>query len=142
MKTLIFIVAFLLGSTQLWSQASNTVLHVYSLPAHTETLAFELPSSKVEIIKTKSARISIETTIMLPAGTPPLLDYLIKTKRYDLKATVDREAHSFTLSPAKLQKTIIIKGEVCNEDIRYKIYVPESISKVSNTYSSLTASSE
>lgn len=142
MKTLIIIVALVLSASQLWSQASNTVLHVYSLPAHTETLAFELPSNQVEIIKTKSARISIETTIMLPVGKPALLDYLIKTKRYDLKATIDREAHSFTLSPVKLQKTIIIKGEVCNEDIRYKIYVPESIAKVSNTYSSLTASAE
>lgn len=142
MKTLLIFVVLALSTSPLWSQASNTVLHVYSLPAHTETLAFELPSNQVEIIKTKSARISIETTVLLPAGTPPLLDYLIKTKRYDLKATVNREAHSFTLSPVKLQKTIIIKGEICNEDIRYKIYVPESIPEVSNTYSSLTASAK
>lgn len=142
MKTIIFFVALLLCSQQAISQASNTVLHVYSLPANTETLSFELPSNQVEIIKTKSARISIETTIFLPGGTGPLLDYLIKNKRYDLKATIDREENSFTLSPVKLQKTLIIKGEVCQEDIRYKIYVPESISKVSNSYSALTVSAQ
>jgi len=142
MKTVVLLVALLSSSYQLWSQASNTVLHVYTLPAHTESLSFELPSNQVEIIKTKSARISIETTIHLPAGSVPLLDYLIKAKRYDLKATINREAHSFTLSPVKLQKTLIIKGELCQEEIRYKIYVPESIARVSNSFSALTASTQ
>lgn len=142
MKAIFTLVAILLSSHCLFSQASNTVLHVYSLPTNTDILSFELPSNKVEIIKTKSARITIETTVLLPVGTPPLLDYLIKSKRYDLKATIDRENHSFTLSPIKLQKTLIIKGEVCQEDIRYKIYVPESIDKVTNTYSALTASAK
>ena len=142
MKTVVLLIALLSSSYQLWSQASNNVLHVYTLPAHTESLSFELPSNQVEIIKTKSARISIETTIHLPAGSAPLLDYLIKAKRYDLKATIDREAHSFTLSPVKLQKTLIIKGELCQEDIRYKIYVPESIARVSNSFSALTASTQ
>lgn len=122
------------------AQASKQIVQLHSLPNNINTLHLQLPSNKIKLIKTKSSRISIETTIHLDAGSPPLLDYLIKSGRYDLEATVDAEQSSMALALPKPSKILIIKGAICEEDISYTIYVPERLLKVTTSYNSITAS--
>lgn len=142
MKTIVVSVlmwAFCCSSSCL-AQASKKIVQLHQLPNHIVNLHLQLPSNKIKLIKTKSSRVSVETTIHLDAGSPPLLDYLINSGRYDLEATMDANQSSMALFLPKSSKSIIIKGALCEENISYTIHVPERLLKVTTSYSSITAS--
>lgn len=142
MKTIVVSVlmwAFCCSSSCL-AQASKKIVQLHQLPSNIVHLHLQLPSNKIKIIKTKSSRVSVETTIHLDAGSSPLLDYLIKSGRYNLGAAVDPNQSSMALSLPTPSKTLIIKGAICEEHISYIIHVPERLLKVTTSYNSLTAS--
>lgn len=142
MKTLVMLVLTLAFccSNQIAAQTNKQVVQLHQVPSHITTVHLQLPSNKVEIIKTKSSRISIESTIKLSAGSVPLLDYLVSTGRYEFATQSSATSPTLILALSKSPKVLIIKGAVCKEVITYKVYVPERLLQVTTSYSSITAS--
>ncbi|MGH1335769.1 MAG: hypothetical protein ACRBFS_06545 [Aureispira sp.] len=142
MKTIVtlLLILVLFCSKESLAQTSKQMVQLHQVPNHVTTVHLQLPSNKVRIVKTKSSRISIETTISLDAGSPPLLDYLIQSKRYELKAKSSSDSPVLLLALAPSSKVLIIKGAVCQEALTYVVYVPEHLLKVTTSYSAITAS--
>ena len=142
MKTIVVLILMLtlLCSNTSLAQTRKQIVQLHQVPSHVSTLHLQLPSNKVKVIKTKSARVSIETTIGLDVGNPLLLDYLIKSKRYELYAHSSANSPVLTLALESTSKILIIKGEVCQEALTYIVYVPEHLLKVTTSYSAITAS--
>jgi hypothetical protein len=141
MKTAVLFVLLLLGcSTSMRAQATKTFVQLHQMPEHITTLHLELSSDKVELVRTKSSRISIETTVHLAPGSLPLLDYIAKSGRYDLQASSSNHSSRMVLALHQTQKVLVIKGELCNEEITYKIHVPERLLKITTSYSAVAAS--
>ncbi len=114
-------------ATSLSAQANKTASQIHIPPAGIVKIYLDIPSNRVEILKTKSTRISIETNIRLGLGSLPLLDYLEENGRYELTATVGPQTNSLTLSPRKDQKVLLVKGQECPEVVSYKIHIPEFV---------------
>ncbi|BDS13670.1 hypothetical protein [Aureispira anguillae] len=124
MIPLVFFIFFVSKAS---GQASNKIPQISTLPKGIVKVRVNAPSNRVQIFKTKGTRISIETSIRINAGSLPLLDYLAKNGRYELNSTVDLQTNTLTLTPKKNQKTLLVKGEECQEVITYKIHIPESV---------------
>jgi len=129
-------ILFLFLSTSIYAQTSQKVPQIHTLPSGVAKIHIDVPSNRVEILKTKGNRISIETNVRLALGSLPLLEYLIKNGRYELTALADNELHELTLSPKKNQKVLLIKGQQCSEIVTYKIHIPESVEFVQTLGSS------
>lgn len=124
------LLCLLFFTTKICGQASNKTPQIATLPAGMVKVRINAPSNRVEIFKTKGTRISIETSIRMNAGTLPLLNYLIKSGRYELDVLADAQKNLLTLSPKKDQKVLLVKGSECQEFITYKIHIPESVRHV------------
>jgi hypothetical protein len=114
-------------SINLSAQASQKTPQIITLPKGIVELHIQAESDKVQIVKTKGSRISIEANVKIGAGSTPLLKYLIDNGRYSLTAKSDYHKHTLTLSPQKNKKILLIKGQECSEEVIYKIHVPESV---------------
>jgi len=138
-STLLFIVLLVtVWCHQGLAQTSKQTVQIYQVPSHITHLHLDLPSSKVTIIKTKSSRISIETTINLDRGSSPLLEYLIRSKRYEVYGQSDANSPLLKLHLPPNPNVLIIKGNICREDLSYRIHVPERLLKVTTSQSPLT----
>lgn len=139
-STLLFIVLLVtFWCHQGLSQASKQIIQLYQFPSHITHLHLDLPSNNVTIIKTKSSRISVETTINLDRGSSPLLEYLIKTERYKLYGRSDASSPLLKLHLPPNNNVLIIKGQICHEHLSYRVYVPERLLKVTTSEKVLTA---
>jgi len=118
---------FLCFFAEVRGQASNKTAQIAILPTGITKVRINAPSNRIEIFKTKGTRISIETAVRINAGTLPLLDYLVKSGRYELDVLVDGQANILTLSPPKSNNVLLVKGEECAEVITYKIHIPETV---------------
>ncbi len=117
-------------SINLSAQASQKTPQLVTLPKGITELHIQAESDRVQIVKTKGSRISIETNIKISAGTMPLLKYLIDNGRYALAAKSDVHQNTLILSPQKNKKVLLIKGEECSEEVMYKIHIPASVKYV------------
>ncbi len=118
---------FLCFFAEMRGQASNKTSQIAILPTGVTKIRINAPSNRIQVLKTKGTRISIETAIRINAGTLPLLDYLIKSGRYELDVIVDGQTNILTLSPPKSNKVLLVKGEECQEAVTYKIHIPETV---------------
>lgn len=121
---------FLCLFAEVRGQASNKIAQIATLPAGIIKIRINAPSSQIEIFKTKGTRISIETAISIKMGTLPLLDYLVKSGRYQMDLQVNQQIKTLTLSPPKNNNVLVVKGEACEEIITYKIHIPETIKEI------------
>lgn len=118
---------FLCLFTTVNGQASNKTAQIATLPSGITKVRINVPSKNIEIFKTKGTRISIETSVRINAGTLPLLDYLVKSGRYQMEVLADGQTNLLTLTPPRSNKVLLVKGEECQEEISYKIHIPESV---------------
>jgi hypothetical protein len=129
-------ILFLFISSSIYAQTSQKGSQIHTLPSGVTKIHIDVPSNRVEILKTKGNRISIETNVRLALGSLSLLEYLIKNGRYELTAFHDSELYELTLSTKENQKELLIKGQQCSEIVTYKIYVPESVEFIQTLCSS------
>jgi hypothetical protein len=118
---------FLYFFAEAHGQASNKTAQIAILPAGITKVRINAPSNRVEVFKTKGTRISIETAVRINEGTLPLLEYLVKSGRYEMDVLVDGQINILTLSPPKNNNVILVKGEECEEVVTYKIHLPETV---------------
>jgi len=118
---------FLFFFAEVRGQASNKTSQIATLSSGIAKVRINAPRNRIEIFKTKGTRISIETSIRINPGTLPLLDYLIKSGRYEMNVFVDQQTNMLTLSPPKSNNVLLVKGKECQEVITYKINIPETV---------------
>jgi hypothetical protein len=121
---------FLCFFAEVRGQASNKTAQIATLPIGTTTVRINALSSQIEIFKTKGTRISIETAVRIKIGTLPLLDYLFKSGRYKMDVLVNGQLNMLTLSPPINNNVLLVKGAECEENITYKIHIPETVKHI------------
>lgn len=111
------------------AQAVQTVHQLFTPGSETTSLELDIVQSpdQVEVRRSKGSRIAVETNVKISAANSTMLNYLIESGRYNLVQFSNTADGSYTLSCKKNNNVIIIKGEECIEEIRYVIFVPESI---------------
>lgn len=127
MKYCLSLFMLLFGLQCACAQASSQTSQVYTTANGDATVIIDIPSKEYKVVASKGSRISIETSIKLSAGTTPLLDYLIKSGRYDLAFTKELNTRTITISTKKEKRVLMSKGKTCQEEILYTIYIPHHL---------------
>ena len=89
-----------------------------------ETIIVDIKGDEVEIKETKGTRILVETMVKLSLPNEALLNFVIESGRYELIKTHNASTRELSLESKKNRNIIIVKGDECVEDIKYKIYIP------------------
>ncbi|MCH2043738.1 MAG: hypothetical protein MK212_06310 [Saprospiraceae bacterium] len=84
----------------------------------------------VNIKSTKGSRILVEVNIKIGVPNKNLLDYLIKSGRYDLVVERKENLGEMVVSSKKTNNILMVKGKECKEELEYTIFVPEQIQLV------------
>lgn len=123
-------IAIAFSSTSLNAQVTRSANQAITATDVT-TLNLDLKSEAVEIKETKGSRVIIESHITLESiNNTTLLEFLIKSGRYNLDNTLDPTAGILTVSRKTSGNVLLVKGQECRESVRYVILVPESIKKI------------
>ena len=127
MKTLLLVIfSFCLVATTS-AQVSRTTSQTVSA-ATAITVNLDLDASDIEIVETKGSRIVIESSITLhQMNNTRLLDFVIKSGRYELDSNFDNTTRTLTIERKKNRDVLVIKGEECKETVKYKILIPTSV---------------
>lgn len=136
------LVLILFVNATVFAQASQKKPQILTMPQGVVELHIDVDDQQVEIVKTKGSRISIETSVKIEQGSLPLLNYLMEAGRYDLTAHENMHLNILTIRPTKNDRVLLVKGKECEEIVRYKIHVPESVEfvKTLNASNDTTAS--
>jgi hypothetical protein len=88
-------------------------------------------SAQVEVVEWAGSEILIEVTVSSKSGSTAILNHLQKEGRYDLIVTVENGT-AMVLNKLAKRQTIKAKGAEMDEQVSYKILVPENYT-VTNT---------
>ncbi len=92
------------------------------------TVNLDLGSNDVEIAETKGSRIIVEASIGLDKlDNVNLLEFVIKTGRYELESKLDNTTQTLTITRKKNLNILMVKGQECKENVKYKILIPSSV---------------
>ncbi len=122
--TLIFFV-FIVSSTvaQVTRTSSETIE-----AKRIDVVYLDLESDNIDIITTKSSRIVIERTVhLVEISNLALLDFIIRSGRYELEHKTDYTKNTLTIAQKKNQNILLVKGKEVEETISYKILLPEAV---------------
>lgn len=134
MKFIIFLLPLFI-SCNIFAQATGSTNDVITVPDIT-TIDLNLDSDDITVKETKGSRIIIESHITLESiNNTTLLEFLIKSGRYDLENRVDAMSQSLTITRKKNRNVLLVKGQDCKESIRYIILVPSSVKHVNTNTS-------
>ena len=89
-----------------------------------ETIIIDIKGDEVEIKETKGTRILVETLVKLSLPNEALLNFVIESGRYQLIKKYNSSTRELSLKSKKNRNIIIVKGNECQEEIKYKIYIP------------------
>ena len=121
---LLFALIWCTGLAATAQSSAKSSTHQAIVTDGVKTVRFNIDPSLVEVRSTRSTRVMVESNITMNASAA-LLDYTMKTGRYDLVPVTVGDV--MTISPAERKQTIIIRGEIITEDVTYVIYVPEHL---------------
>jgi len=130
--TLIIGFILVLYSMQSNAQVSKNVHQLIALEddkRELRTLNIHVHGADVEIVKIRGTRVQAKTKISISLNNLPFLDYLTKNERYKLES-IPNDGQSTANIEAKLNKELVIRGEICTEDMSYVFYVPDYIENV------------
>lgn len=117
---------FLCFFAEVRGQASSKTSQIATLPSGVTKIRINIPRNQVEIFKTRGTRIFIQTAIRINTGIFSLLDYLVKTERYQIDVLMNDQTEVLILSPSKNNNVLVVKGAECEEFITYKVHIPET----------------
>ena len=135
MKNLITFFLAIFVTSNLLAQATRST-HNAITATNITTLNLELDTEDIVVKETKGTRIIIESHITLETiSNVTLLEFLIKSGRYDIENKVNAITQTLSISRKKANNVLLVKGEDCKESVRYVILIPSSV-KFVNTNSS------
>jgi hypothetical protein len=97
------------------------------MTGNAETIKVSIEGATVELKETKGTRILVETKIQLSLPNEALLNFVVESGRYELVQTMNATTRELSLESKKNKNVIVVKGENCEEDVIYTIYIPASI---------------
>lgn len=115
------ILGFVIGSQ---AQATTTLNQTFSSMNATQ-IDFEVPSDQIAIKMTKGSRIIVESKIELSTPNERLLQYLVDTKRYELKHSYNAQQQRLTIQRPETKGAVMVKGEEIRETVHYTLYIPQ-----------------
>ncbi|MCP4440749.1 MAG: hypothetical protein GY810_17515 [Aureispira sp.] len=134
--SLVFTLFIAIQSTSNAQVQQRTTEHI-TFNEDIESLHFRLPKKDVEIKTTKGSRILIEAQITLSIGEVKLLDFLVKSGRYNFSIKQDNIQESIEITNVAPSNGVLIKqGKEIQETIKHTIYVP--VSQVNKVHIGLT----
>lgn len=92
-----------------------------------EVVRVNIQGASVIFKETKGTRILVETSIKLSVPNPALLSFVIERGRYKLMQTRESSTRELILEAKKNKNAILVKGELCAEEVAYTIYIPTHI---------------
>ena len=116
----------LLHVSSMQAQATRSVVPVFN-PAGIERIILDL-SGDVEILSAPGQLVQVETEVVITNGGDPILKALILAKRYSLDNS--REGESLHLFYPRRLAPVSVRGTTLDEQIRYRIYLPEGLEAV------------
>jgi hypothetical protein len=132
-STFVIFLFFVGGTFCQTGQCSQTLHEAYTLQPELTQLVLDLGEGKVEIRQTKGSRIAVEAIVVVSGlGNDKMLNFLVEQGRYALKMDTDLTTGTIRISNNKTRNVLMVKGQQCQEDFTYIIYVPSSIKTVQN----------
>ncbi|BDS13468.1 hypothetical protein [Aureispira anguillae] len=116
----LFITCFCFG--QIKKKAYETIV-----TDNVEVVRVNIQGASVVFKETKGTRILVETSIKLSVPNPALLSFVIERGRYKLMQTRESSTRELILESKKNKNAILVKGELCAEEVAYTIYIPTHI---------------
>lgn len=95
--------------------------------SNAKTLRLDVPNAKVYWRTTKGRRIIIETQVELSVPNEALLNFIMNNGRYELTCRINERTKQMVLSSKRDRNILIVKGEECQENVVYTIFVPSSL---------------
>ena len=126
MKNILALIITLFAFSFSYGQASD-VAHQTVMAQGIEQVKLDLGTKSVEIKQTKGSRIIIESRVTLSIPNQTLLNYLIDAGRYGLETSVDPATATMTIKRKRNNNLLIVKGQECEEQFHYTIFLPESV---------------
>ena len=114
------------------AQSSKTIHQTFTLEDATK-VNIDVVGSQIEMRETKGSRVLVETTVTLSVANDRLLDFVANSGRYDLVKTIDEGLGEMTIESQKTQSVIMVKGEECQEELRYVFYIPTAVKYANNS---------
>jgi hypothetical protein len=99
--------------------------HQYLAITDATSIHINATAAQVEVVEWAGSEILIEVTVSSKSGSTAILNHLQKEGRYDLIVTVENGTATVLNKLAKRQ-TIKAKGAEMDEQVTYKISVPEN----------------
>lgn len=97
------------------------------IAGNAEAVRINITGANVDFKETKGSRILVETMIKLSVPNEALLNFVIENGRYELSQTMDASTRELVLESKKDKNVIVVKGEICAEEVTYIVYVPSNI---------------
>ena len=125
-------------ASNLLAQATGST-HNAVTASNITTLNLELDTEDVVVKETKGTRIIIESHITLETiSNVTLLQFLIKSGRYDLEKNVNETTQTLNISRKKTNNVLLVKGQDCKELVKYVILIPSSVKFVNTNPSTVS----
>lgn len=127
MKALYWIALLLLTTAvSLQAQATFTLNQTFSTMG-AQQIQLDVPSDAIVIKTTKGSRIIVESNVRLSTPNENLMQFLVKTKRYELTHEYNAERKLLTLKRPRPESAVVYQGEEVEEYIKYTLYLPQKV---------------
>lgn len=95
-------------------------------------LKVDVSNARVFYKKAKGSRLIVEAEIQLSVPNETLLNFVINNGRYQLQWKIDPSTEELLLTSLRERDMLVVRGEVCYEEVTYTIYVPNSLRKIAS----------
>ena len=123
---LLFVVFCFISFAQLKAQSQKKLYQSFAVQAAT-TVAIDLGNFPVEVRETEGPSIFIEGELSVTEIDEQLLSFLVQKGRYKLTADYNAACQEIKLAWAKELSTLMKAGEVCEEQIKFVVYLPKGL---------------
>lgn len=123
---LLFVVFCFISFAQLKAQSQKKLYQSFAVQTAT-TVALELGDFPVEVRETEGPSIFIEGELSVTEIDEQLLSFLVQKGRYKLQANYNTSCQEIKLAWAKELSTLMKAGEVCEEQIKFVLYLPKGL---------------
>lgn len=126
-----FCITFACFSQNLANTSASGIYHKTITANNIQQVNLDVEGN-VNIKSTKGSRILVEVNIKIGVPNKNLVDYLIKSGRYDLVVERKENVGEMIISSKKTKNVLMVKGKECKEELEYTIFLPEQIQLVNS----------
>lgn len=99
----------------------ETAVQIVSIDCN-KHLVLDFDAENLEVVTTKGSRVIVEMTVKFDAPSDAVANFIMKTNRYEVELLNDDKCQRLA---AKSKGQLIVMGQELQENVSYKIFVPE-----------------